>query len=93
MSSVLDVSTITVAEQATENGFEPAEVIFTNSLEVQSIDISLESDVDTVEIVTEGPQGRPGLQNVFVSETNPALDENGNVVWGAEQKNFIWVKI
>lgn len=93
MTTVLDVDTFTVSERDTEGVFEPVQITFTNSMQAESITLVPENDVEVVEIVTQGQQGRPGLQNVFVSETNPALDENGNVVWGAEQKNFIWVKI
>lgn len=39
--------------------------------------------------IETGPQGRPGLQNVFVQSNDPAV-ENG---WGPEQTNYIWIKI
>lgn len=88
MTSVLDVSTLTVTEQGADSEFVPAEVILTNSMLTESIELTVESIVDTVEVVTAGMQGRPGLQNVFVDATDPS-DES----WGEAQKNFIWVKI
>lgn len=41
---------------------------------------------NVAEVAVPGPQGPPGLQNVFVQPTDPSAG------WGAGQTNFIWIQ-
>ena len=40
-------------------------------------------------IMTPGPQGEPGVKNVYVQELNPAVQYG----WGPEQAGYIWIEV
>ena len=53
----------------------------------------VDNEVRNVEIITAGTQGQPGVKNVYVQPNDPSLNENGDRIWGMEEKGFIWVQI
>jgi hypothetical protein len=44
---------------------------------------------EIIQIQVAGPQGAPGLQNVYVQENDPAVEFG----WGPEEEGFIWAQI
>lgn len=82
MSTVWDVETITLDEG------NPA---LAGNI-VDTIDISIADDgVESVTVEVPGPQGAPGLQNVYTGLTNPATVPGEE--WGAEEKGFVWIEV
>ena len=41
-----------------------------------------------VQVTTEGPQGPPGLQNVYIQSNDPAVEFG----WGPEEEGFVWLQ-
>lgn len=53
------------------------------------VGISTESiNTTMMEIATPGVQGAPGVQNLYVQQADPAI-QNG---WGQEQTNYVWIE-
>lgn len=89
MSSVWEVTSVSIDGQQEVNTASSVRevVIQPQALDVPNIDVTTNTE-RVVEVQTAGPQGRPGLQNVYVGPTNPATLYG----WGQEQKDFIWVR-
>lgn len=62
---------------------------FVDAFTVPDVELNLDQTVDLIEVTVQGPQGPPGLQNVFVQTENPALQYG----WGPEQENYIWLEV
>jgi len=86
MSTVFDAASIDVAELPnTALGVAPSTIVITVPTTATSVSITAPNTVGSIDIEVPGPQGPPGLQNVYVSETQP--------VWGPEEEGFIWAEI
>jgi hypothetical protein len=85
------VGSITAEEQIIDIATANIDILVTTE-PVASVEIVTDGALGPVltEIVT-GPQGPPGLQNVFIQESDPSKDENGNTIWGMNELNRIWI--
>ena len=93
MAVMKDVAKVTVKREGSVVSTAPVtRLVVSSEWRVQNITVKT-ADTKVVRVVTRGPQGPAGLQNVFVSETDPSKDENGNLIWGPEQQNFVWIRI
>lgn len=91
MSTVFDVDTLQVESNAElQLGTALTDlVIQIPTPAVPNIDLSVPNTVSNIDISVPGVQGPPGLQNVYVSEDNPAIAFG----WGPEEEGFIWAQI
>lgn len=88
MSTVFDVTGISVDGGATTALIAGVDqVTITDATSIPNVTVSVPDPVDTVTVEVPGIQGPPGLQNVFVSSTDPSAG------WGAAQTGFIWIQI
>lgn len=55
---------------------------------ISQVNIVVEGQSVT-EVVTAGPQGPPGLQNVYIQTNDPSVEFN----WGPEEEGFVWIQI
>jgi hypothetical protein len=87
MSTVFDAAAISVAESPNSAlGVAPSTIAITVPTTVTSVSIAAPNTTSSVDIQVPGPQGPPGLQNVYVSDTPPTG-------WGPEEEGFIWAQI
>ena len=86
MSTVFDAASITVAElPLTGLGVAPSSITITVPTTVTSVSLTAPNTAGSIDIQVPGPQGPPGLQNVYMSETQP--------LWGPEEEGYIWAEI
>lgn len=91
MSTVFDVDGIEISQQndipmTGSLSTTPAEVSIITT-PVESIEISNIGDTVVTEVQVPGIQGAPGVQNVYVSSTDPSTG------WGPEQSGYVWIKV
>ena len=56
---------------------------------VPDITVTPFSGPEIIEVQVAGPQGAPGLQNVYIQSNDPAVEFG----WGAEEEGFVWIQI
>lgn len=56
---------------------------------VPDITITPFAGPEILEVQVAGPQGPPGLQNVYIQSNDPAVEFG----WGAEEAGFVWIQI
>lgn len=54
-----------------------------------SISIQVEATSQIVEVQVAGPQGPPGLQNVYPQTNDPSVEFG----WGPEEAGFVWLQV
>lgn len=93
MAVMKDVAKVTVLREGSKVTSLPVtRLVVSSEWSVQNVTVKT-ADTKVVRVVTQGPQGPAGLQNVFVSATDPSKDKDGNLIWGPEQENFVWIRI
>ena len=89
MSTVFDVNALTVNGSGTTSmGTSITDIVITDATIVPNVDIIVNSEVESIEVQVPGPQGPPGLQNVYVGPTDPSVLYG----WGPEETDFIWIR-
>jgi hypothetical protein len=90
MSTIYDVASMTVDGGTAVNVSAPVTTIsVVTALTDQIITITPPATTEVVEVQTAGPQGAPGLQNVYIQSTDPAQQFG----WGPAQTNFVWIQV
>lgn len=81
MSSFADITSVSVdGQEDIVFGNPVTEIVIEDALLVPSIELQVPNEITTIEIAVEGPQGPPGVQNVFVQSTAPT-SPNLNDIW------------
>lgn len=92
MSTVFDVTGITVSADVeipvTINSVES--VTIADAMVTPTVTLESDLMVSQIDVEVPGPQGPPGVQNVYVGATNPATIPGQE--WGAEEINYIWIR-
>lgn len=89
MSTIYDVDAVAVND-APASSFSVAldNIAVEYDPAVTNINLNVDATPQTVQIETAGPQGPPGLKNVYVQPNDPAVEFG----WGMAQKGFIWIE-
>lgn len=84
MSTIFDVTSVKV-EGNTDVvlSSSPMPEISITDTSIPQVTLQVQQAVETVQVAVEGPQGPPGVQNLFVSSTPP---QNPKI-------NDIWIQI
>jgi hypothetical protein len=75
--AVLEVEAETVLETTILDPLAPAILEILGANAVTTLEVPAANEPEIIEIVSEGPQGAPGLQNVFVGPTPPDNPQDG----------------
>lgn len=89
MSSLFDVTGIAVDEGqfvALIDGIQQVTVQVDQP--VSTVTITADSGPEVLQIEVPGPQGPPGLQNVYIQTNDPSIEYS----WGMDEKDFIWIQ-
>jgi hypothetical protein len=81
--SIYDVAEISIIDRD-ETTHGP--VSTATNLEVA---VLTDNPVQLVEVVSEGPQGPKGVQNVYIQSNDPSVQFN----WGPAEEDYIWIKV
>jgi hypothetical protein len=91
VSLIFDAKSITVdADEPIEfsmPGIRNVDVSIDNP--VTKVEVNVPNTVSEVAVEVPGLQGAPGLQNVYIRDTSPAIDFG----WGMNEKDYVWIKI
>lgn len=86
MGLITDVTSLEIeGEDPIAVSSQTTTVTIQDAFSVPDITITPATGPEIVEVQVAGPQGPPGLQNVYIQETAPD--------WGPEQEGFIWAEI
>lgn len=92
MTTIQDVSVVQVQAGAAPILVNPLslEVKLVQPIELNAVTVVNPGDIATSQLIVAGPQGPPGLQNVFVSSTppDPRLQAGYNV-----NTKYVWIDI
>jgi hypothetical protein len=90
MSLMADVANITIQDRPMMAvGRVPQSMTITVPRDSLNIEVTVPQRAAHIDINVPGPQGPPGLKNVYVQQNNPAVEFG----WGPEQEGFIWARI
>lgn len=93
MSSLFDVTQISVNNDEFTSSIDTVQEVTVQVLsDVTAVTITSDSLAEIVEVQVPGMQGPRGVQNVYVSQTDPSKDELGNTIWGEEQEGYVWIE-
>ena len=90
MSSVFDIGSVQVdTHPEVVLGVVPTNIDIEMETDVTNIEIVDNTDVEVVEVQVPGPQGPPGLKNVYIQENDPSVEYD----WGMEQAGYVWIQL
>lgn len=90
MSTIYDVASMSIDGGTNVNVSAPLSTItVVPALVDQTITIVPPASTSIVEVQTAGPQGAPGLQNVYIQSNDPSVQYG----WGPEETNFVWIQV
>jgi hypothetical protein len=88
VSTIFDIDTIVADETTINVGSVPTTITLQDSLTPMQVALTVNTSPEIVAVEIPGPQGPPGLQNVYVQTTDPAVQYS----WGAAEANYIWIQ-
>lgn len=86
MSTVFDIETIVADDTEINVEHVPTTITLEDAITPLVIDIEIPNAIQVVTIEVPGPQGPPGVQNVYVQSTDPSTG------WGVEEENYVWIE-
>jgi hypothetical protein len=77
MATHADIAQVTVGQGGPTVAYTAAEMVITvvDALAIGMVGVPIPEPVEVLEVVTPGIQGPMGLQNTFISQTAPPLED------------------